>query len=124
MRLEIARTSDNFLFPGGRVVHGEFFTHLMYGSEGIANFQFHQTATAEIVLYIVSGQGNRQTREAKIQESIRQIRALCPEHPIRIEVREVDAIPLSAAGKHRFTRSDVDTNSTPAYDKTAAEMRS
>jgi len=22
MRLEIARTSDNFLFPGGRVVHG------------------------------------------------------------------------------------------------------
>jgi len=33
MRLEIARTSDNFLFPGGRVVHGEFFTHLMYGSD-------------------------------------------------------------------------------------------
>lgn len=34
MRLEIGRTSDNFVFPGGRVVHGEFFTHLMYGSSG------------------------------------------------------------------------------------------
>ena len=44
MRLEIARTSDNFVFPDGRVVHGEFFTHLMYGSDGIVTFEFHQTA--------------------------------------------------------------------------------
>ena len=124
MRLEIARTSDNFLFPGGRVVHGEFFTHLMYGSDGIVNFQFHQTAVDEIMLWIVPGQGNRQAREEKIQESIRQIRAVCPGHPLRIEVREVDAIPLSAAGKHRFTRSDVASTGAPAYGTTAAEISS
>ncbi len=112
MRLEIARTSDNFVFPDSRVVHGEFFTHLMYGSEGIAAFQFHQTAPDKIVLSIVPGPGDSKARQNKIQESIRQIQALCPGHAIRVEVREVAAIPLSSAGKYRFTRSDVSTTGT------------
>jgi len=112
MRLEIARTSDNFLFPDGRVVHGEFFTHLMYGSDGIVTFQFHQTAVDEIILSIVPGSGDAQARENKIRESIRQIQAVSPGHPIRVEVREVESIPLSTAGKYRFTRSDVNATST------------
>jgi phenylacetate-CoA ligase len=107
MRLEIARTSDNFLFPNGRVVHGEFFTHLMYGSSGIASFQFHQTAVDKIVLSIVTGPGDPKSRKEKIRDSIRQIQELCPDHPIRVEVREVQSIELSTAGKHRFTKSDV-----------------
>lgn len=107
MRLEIARTSDNFLFPGGRVVHGEFFTHLMYGSSGIVTFQFHQTAVDQIVLYIVPGPGNHEAREAKIKDAIRQIHDVTPQQPVRVEVREVESIPLSKAGKYRFTRSDV-----------------
>ena len=123
MRLEIARTSDNFLFPSGRVVHGEFFTHLMYGSDGIAIFQFHQTAVDEIILSIVPGPGSRESREAKIQDSIRQIQALSPGQSVRVEVREVEAIPLSNAGKHRFTRSDVNSTGA-AQTHTPAEMSS
>ena len=53
MTLDVARVSDNFVLPGGRVVHGEFFTHLMYGSEGIRTFQFHQTAPDRITLWVV-----------------------------------------------------------------------
>jgi phenylacetate-CoA ligase len=124
MRLEIARTSDNFLFPNGRVVHGEFFTHLMYGGDGIAIFQFHQTAVDEIILSIVPAPGSRQAREEKIQESIRQIQSLSPDHPVRVEVREVDAIPLSTAGKHRFTRSDVNSTGAATQAETTAEMSS
>ena len=78
MRLEIARTSDNFPFPGGRLVHVEFFTHLMYGSSGIVTFQFHQTAVDEIILYIVPGPGDVQARETKIKDAIRQI------HEVRV----------------------------------------
>lgn len=107
MRLEIARTTDNFLLPGGRVVHGEYFTHLMYGSEGIANFQFHQTDSDRIILLIVAGAGNAQARNQQIQRAVDHIRGLSPAQPIRIEVQEVESIPLSSAGKHRFTRSDV-----------------
>jgi phenylacetate-CoA ligase len=113
MRLEIARTSDNFFLPGGRVVHGEYFTHLMYGSDGIANFQFHQTAVDEITLQIVPGPGDSQARQHQIRKAVEHIRGLCPAHPIRIDVQEVASIPLSSAGKHRFTRSDVSVNTGP-----------
>ena len=107
MRLDVARISDNFLLPDGRVVHGEFFTHLMYGSEGVANFQFHQTAPGEITLWIVPGGGDPAAREQKIRDAIREIQALSLGHEIRIDVRHTNAIPLSRAGKHRFTRSAV-----------------
>jgi phenylacetate-CoA ligase len=120
MRLEIARTSDNFLFPGGRVVHGEFFTHLMYGSDGIMNFQFHQTAVDEIVLSIVPGPRDAQARENKIRDAIRQIQSLSPRHPIRVEVRQVESIPLSSAGKYRFTRSDINATGTLVNGETAS----
>lgn len=107
MELNIARVSDNFVLPGGRVVHGEFFTHLMYDSEGIANFQFHQTAPDHITLWIVpSVEGAPEARTRTLDAAVAQIKALTPE-PVTVEVRETDAIPLSSAGKHRFTRSDV-----------------
>ncbi len=123
MRLEIARTSDNFVFPDGRVVHGEFFTHLMYGSDGIVTFQFHQTAPDKILLSIVPGPGDSKAREDKIRESIRQIQAICPGHTIQVEIREVAAIPLSAAGKYRFTRSDVSTTGTTVAGETVPAAR-
>lgn len=106
MHLKIARVSDNFLLPGGRVVHGEFFTHLMYGSEGIINFQFHQTALDAITLWIVPGQGSGEKREATTRGAVEQIKALAP-GVMRVEVHATNVIPLSSAGKHRFTRSDV-----------------
>jgi phenylacetate-CoA ligase len=106
MRLEVARLSDNFVLPDGRVVHGEYFTHLMYGSEGIASFQFHQTAVDRIVLRIVPTSASPERREAAVQKSIEQIQVLADGH-VSVEVLLVDAIPLSTAGKHRFTRSDV-----------------
>lgn len=122
MRLEIARTSDNFVFPDGRVVHGEFFTHLMYGSDGIVNFQFHQTAPDEIVLSVVPGPGDAQNRDEKIRDSIKQIQALSPGHAIRVEVHQVESIPLSSAGKHRFTRSDVRTEALTGGGSTPASV--
>lgn len=106
MRLDIARLSDNFVLPDGRVVHGEYFTHLMYGSEGIASFQFHQTAIDRIVLRVVPGPGSAEGRDLAVRRSVEQIRALSA-LPMNVEVQEVDTIALSSAGKHRFTRSDV-----------------
>ena len=110
MELNIARVSDNFVLPDGRVVHGEFFTHLMYGSEGILNFQFHQTAPNQITLWIVPGNGSNQKRDAVTRAAVEQIKTLSTS-PLNVEVRETDNIPLSTAGKHRFTRSDVSDKS-------------
>jgi phenylacetate-CoA ligase len=106
MRLDVGRVSDNFIMPDGRVVHGQFFTHTMYRSEGIANFQFHQTAPDAITLWLVPGHGTAEARERVIQAAVEQIKTLSS-LPIKVEVHEVDAIPVSPTGKHRYTRSDV-----------------
>ena len=105
MELNISRVSDIFVLPNGRIVHGEFFTHLMYGSEGISTFQFHQTATDHITIWVVPSEGSDEARRRTLSSAVAQVRALSPE--LTVEVRETDNIPLSWAGKHRFTRSDV-----------------
>ena len=107
MQLSVSRISDNFTLPSGRVVHGEFFTHLMYGSEGISMFQFHQTAPDSITLWIVPGPGNPGARQTAIRKAIAEMEQLDGAGTMKVQLREVDAIPLTASGKHRFTRSDV-----------------
>jgi phenylacetate-CoA ligase len=107
MDLKIARISDSFVLPGGRVVHGEFFTHLMYGSEGISSFQFHQTGLDSVVLWIVPGPGDAGARARSIQDAVEKVKKLDPSSRIEVEVKTTEAIPLSRAGKHRFIRSDV-----------------
>jgi phenylacetate-CoA ligase len=109
MDLKIARTTDNFMLPGGTVVHGEFFTHLMYGSEGVSSFQFHQTSVDSIVLWIVPGPGDGSARDRHIREAVEKIKRLDTASDINVEVRTVETIPLSRVGKHRFVRSDVQT---------------
>ena len=113
LRLDVARLSDNFLLPGDRVVHGEFFTHLMYGSEGIASFQFHQTAIDRIVIRVVPGPGSTEARATAVRRAVEQVEALSP-GALAVEVEEVASIPLSSAGKHRFTRSDVRPEAVPS----------
>jgi len=113
LRLDVARLSDNFHLPGGRVVHGEFFTHLMYGSEGIASFQFHQTAPDRVVIRIVPGPGSAERRAEAVRRAVEQVEALSP-GALVVDVEEVASIPLSSAGKHRFTRSDVRPDALPS----------
>ncbi len=106
MRLEISRVSDNFVFPGNKVVHGEYFTHLMYGSEGVDSFQFHQTSPESITLWIVPGAGSEVGRQAAIRHAVAEVERLAP-GVVHVDVKETNQIPLSRAGKHSFTRSDV-----------------
>lgn len=110
MKLSIGRVSDNFYLPCGRVVHGEFFTHLMYGSRGIDSFQFYQSAPDCITLFVVPSSADAVAGfEDTLRNAEQQIRDLTPAK-LHIEIKQVANIPLSAAGKHRFTRSDVNAN--------------
>ncbi len=105
--LNISRVTDHFIFPGGRVVHGEYFTHLFYGAEGVETFQFHQLTPTHMVVYVVPSAGAKhEALRGTAARVVSEVTALSRE-PIVVDVREVQSIPLSAAGKHRFTRSDV-----------------
>jgi phenylacetate-CoA ligase len=105
--LNISRVTDHFIFPGGRIVHGEYFTHLFYGVSGVETFQFHQLTPTQMVVYVVPSPGAKPDDLRGVAgRVVAEVSALSKE-PIQVEVREVPSIPLSAAGKHRFTRSDV-----------------
>jgi phenylacetate-CoA ligase len=103
MRLDIARQSDSFRFENGRVVHGEFFTHLFYGVEGVRMFQFRQVALDRVEVLAVPEPtaGGLDPVLAGIRS---QVEALAPGQ-LTCDVRVVSEIPLSSAGKHRFTVS-------------------
>jgi phenylacetate-CoA ligase len=109
MNLEVGRVSDHFTLSNGTQVHGQFFTWLLYGSKGVANFQFHQTAVDAITFYYVKSPGLEPERAAVLKKISERVEALCSP-PIRLTMVEVETIPKTAAGKHRFTRSDVITN--------------
>jgi phenylacetate-CoA ligase len=106
MQLDIARLTDHFVLPGGRVAHGLFMIHQLYGSEGIASFQFHQTALDRIRLLVVPAPGKELERRKAIERAVTNIKARSG-GLLTIEVEEVSAIPLTPQGKHRYTRSDL-----------------
>ena len=103
LKLDIARQSDSFRFANGRVVHGEFFTHLFYGVQGVRMFQFRQVAPDRVDVLAVLEPGSDGANRAL--DAVRaQVEALAPGQ-VTCAVQVVPEIPLSNAGKHRFTVS-------------------
>jgi phenylacetate-CoA ligase len=106
MHLDVGRLSDQFVLPGGLVVHGGFFRRLLWGAAGVQTFQVHQTALDDITFRIVPGPAWSEAREQVLAQVRASIAALTGA-PIRVRIEEVPSIPLSGAGKHRYARSDV-----------------
>lgn len=104
LREVLGRTSDNFLMADGRIVHGEYFTHIFYGREGIEQFQFVQHTPDEYTLQIVPTAHYRQAVADQVESEVREM--IGPGARLRFEIRE--EIPKTASGKYRFTVSHVD----------------
>jgi phenylacetate-CoA ligase len=98
------RTSDNFKAPDGRIIHGEYLTHLMYGIDGVRQFQFVQRAPRNVVLSVVKDQGFADTTERQLHRVATEFRA-CFGFPLETEF--VRSISPSPSGKTRFTISMV-----------------
>lgn len=58
----VGRVSDNFVRSDGSVIHGEYFTHLLYFNKKIKRFQFIQETISRIVLYY----------EGNVEEAVEQ----------------------------------------------------
>jgi phenylacetate-CoA ligase len=103
-RIEITagRSSDLFTTPAGWRVHGEYFTHLFHGLDGVAAFRIVQETRERLVLELVRGPGWRGDELDVVLDGIRDL-----DPGFRTEVRMVEAIPLSASGKRSFTTSRV-----------------
>jgi len=97
------RSSDVIRTKTGMQIHGYFFMFLFYGVRGVERFQVRQTSLERIEILI---QPNSEFREDLIAELHRRIDAQTG-GALAIECRLVDDIPTTAAGKYRFTMSDV-----------------
>lgn len=102
IEITAGRTSDLFSAPSGRRVHGEYFTHLFYGKNGVAAFRVIQETKERIVLEIVKASDWRDGELDSVLAGIREI-----DSGFRPEIRFVDTIPSPESGKRRFTLSHV-----------------
>jgi len=97
------RVSDFIVDADGGLVHGEYFTHLFYGIEGIEQFQLIQESLDKITLKILP---NRDFESSSLVPIIAKIK-LCIGNDVQVEVVMCDKSLIEASGKYRFTVSKV-----------------
>ena len=98
------RSSDNFKTPDGRIVHGTYFHHLMYGLDGVAQYQFVQRSLSDVTLSVVRAAGFDESTSRALDTVGRKF-AQYFGFPLKTEF--VDVIHPTPSGKTRFTISHV-----------------
>ena len=99
----LGRTANTITAPDGRLVHGEFFTHLFYHKPGIRNFQVRQNADASIDIHVVPGPGFEPAALERITGIVRE--HLGPNSVVRSKT--VEDIATTRTGKRMFTISEL-----------------
>jgi len=96
------RSSDFFVSKTGKLIHGEFFTHLFYGIEDIKKFQLIQHSLDDLELKLVADENERvQHAVENIKAKINQIM----EDEVNLNINFLEDIAPSPSGKFLFTLS-------------------
>ncbi|HMO04572.1 MAG TPA: hypothetical protein PKC67_08525 [Kiritimatiellia bacterium] len=97
------RMSDTIRTASGKLIHGEFFTHLMYAVPGVRSFQFVQDTMTSYRLLIEAASALSPEVERPLRASIlEEVGEACD-----LGIQVVDVIPTRASGKRKFTLSHV-----------------
>ena len=99
----VGRSNDVLTTPNGQYVHGAFFNHLLFGVEGVQQFQVYQKSLNNVSISI-------QSRAGLSDETLKTLRQKVIEHlgpGIEVSLKRVDTIPLTHTGKHRYIISEV-----------------
>ncbi len=100
----VGRTTDTISSPSGKLLHGEFFTHLFYKVPGVSQFRVVQHTLHDLLVQLVPGEGfDQQTVCTFLEQSIHQHGD--PGFTIRFELHA--HLPPASSGKYRFTVSHV-----------------
>lgn len=97
------RTIDNFIFPGGNIVHGHYFIFLFYGIKGVKKFQVIQEEIDKLKIKIVK---SSELNENEINRIIKTIKKDCGTN-IEIRLNYVKEIDETLSGKQIFTISKI-----------------
>jgi phenylacetate-CoA ligase len=96
------RASDFVATSDGRLVHGEFFTHLFYGRQSVREFALVQDETGTLLLTVV---GDGPALERELAQVVDEVRARMGPGA-KVMVNRVDRIDLPPSGKRHFVRSE------------------
>jgi len=98
------RVSDVIVTPAGRLLHGEFFTHLFYGASGVRQFQVEQRTLTELdVRMVADSDVAYETARARIGDLILRH----GDTAFQLTFARVPHIPARRSGKYCFTLSHV-----------------
>jgi len=99
----VGRRGDTIRTASGRLIHGEYFTHLLYGTEAVQQFQFVQETPTDYRLLLVADPDA--VRDEVEAWRSRILDAVGPGS--RLQVEYVERIPTLPSGKRKFTLSKV-----------------
>jgi phenylacetate-coenzyme A ligase PaaK-like adenylate-forming protein len=99
----LGRKSDFIVASSGKLIHGEFFTHLFYSMPQVTSFQVIQESLRFVRVQVVLRPNTTDPGLEDLRHRIGQ--ALGPE--VSCEVATVAKIERPSSGKHRFTVSSV-----------------
>ncbi len=98
------RVTDIIVTPTGRLLHGEFFTHLFYGLEGVRQFQVEQVTLRDLIVRMVA------ESDAAFDGARAALEMLIARHgdaEFRLRFERAAKIAPAQSGKYRFTLSHV-----------------
>ena len=98
----VGRSNDVIATPSGELVHAAYFSRVLYGVEGIRQFQVWQPALDRIEIKLCSDRELAEETLDGLRATV--VRQLGPQ--IEVTVRCVDAIEPTPTGKHRYVISD------------------
>lgn len=107
LRRVIGRVSDLLVAPSGRLIHGEFFTHLFYRVDGVRQFQVIQETRDRLRVRVAFADADPAARERTMRFLEERIRSDA-DPGFHLEFECPERIEPTASGKHRFTMSLLD----------------
>ena len=105
LELNLGRVGNTIRFPNGNSVSGHYFEYFIYGTNGIKQFQIHQTSISCITLRIVKDKDFGVTAEHKLGEVGESLKEKGGD--VSVEIEYVDKIQLTRQGKHSYIISDL-----------------
>jgi phenylacetate-CoA ligase len=97
------RVVDIIVSPSGKLLHGEFFTHLFYKTQGVRQFQVIQETEQDLSIKIVPGEGFSRETFCFLEQALHEY----GDDRFVPHFETCDHIPLSASGKYRFVISRI-----------------
>ena len=100
----IGRQQDILQTPDGNFIHGEFFTHIFWETDGIKEFQIIQNSLDNIIIRLIP-ENNFDEKQLEYITKIISKRS----NGWNIEFKFVDNIDRSKSGKYKFVINELKT---------------